>query len=140
MARAVQHVLTSLLAAAWYRCAALGATASSPTILPPPRRGLEAAGGHPADGHGDVQLTGDMLKVVVHAGRRDLRAQVDADGLAREDLHPPAACLVEHRLHARPAAHPAGFVQGASSNWMGDESSAIGCLACCVGVQAKNRH
>jgi hypothetical protein len=67
--------------------------------------------GHAPDRDGYVQLTGDCLEIAFHALRPDLRAQMDANRLARERLDLGAQGVVEHRLHAGPtAAHTAGFL------------------------------
>jgi hypothetical protein len=70
------------------------------------------AAGYAPDRDGDVELTGDAQEIVFHALRPDLRAQMDADRLARERLNLLAQRVVEHRLHARSSAHAAGFIQG----------------------------
>jgi hypothetical protein len=51
------------------------------------------------------------LERVFHALRGDLRAQVDAGGIGGQRLNLLAQRLVEHGLHAGPAAHAAGFVE-----------------------------
>ena len=88
IAREVNHVITSLCVAAWYRCAALCMPAPSPGSLssplgrPQPRRdffGLldvlisrapeQQASGYAADGDGDPELSGDAQEPVFHRGR-----------------------------------------------------------------------
>jgi hypothetical protein len=71
------------------------------------------AAGHTPDRNRDVELAGDLVNVVFHALRPDLRAQMDADRLGRQRLNFGAERLIEHGLHAGPTtAHPAGFVEG----------------------------
>jgi hypothetical protein len=94
-----------LLWALWSRAATSLACWTSSSVE------RQKAAGHTADGHGDVQVAGDAEQIVFHAMGRDLRAQMDADGLARERLNLSAERVVEHRLHPRSPAHPAGFVE-----------------------------
>ncbi len=70
------------------------------------------AAGYTADGDGDVELARDAQDVVFHPLWPDLRAQMDADGVARERLNFLAERVVEHRLHAGTPAHEPGLVQG----------------------------
>jgi hypothetical protein len=69
------------------------------------------AAGHAPDRDGDVQVVGHAKDVVFHALWGNLRTQADTGGLARERLNLVAQRIIEHRLHAGPASHTAGFVE-----------------------------